>query len=118
MSKINQYKLKTTTFTAELEEPLDPTLRTLITTEAEIYEVSDRDLQNGEFDKIYRAKVCGTTIVKQGDKKPILARSKRSNSQKLRLKLMNINDSDGYYERFMPKLIARLEEVVELLEET
>ena len=113
-----QYKLKLTTFTAELEEPLDKSLRTLITTEAEIYEVADKDLQNGEYDKIYRAKVCGVTIVKQGDKKPLLAKSKRSPSQRLRMALRAINDSDEYYDRFMPKLIARLEEVVELLDET
>jgi hypothetical protein len=116
--EISQYKIKTNTFTAELDEPLDKDLRTLITIEADIYAVEDRDLQNGEADKIYKAKLVGSTIVKQGDKKPILAKSKRSDSQKWRLALRAINDSDGYYERFMPKLIARAEEVVELIENT
>jgi len=113
-----QHKIKLNTCTAELSEPLDKSLRTLITMECDIYAVEERDLQNGEFDQIYKAKLVGSTIVKQGDKKPILARSKRSNSQKLHYALSQINSSDGYYERFMPKLLSRLEEVVEYLEET
>lgn len=115
---ISQYKIKLNTFTAELDEPLDKDLRSLITAEVDIYAVEEKDLQNGDSDLIYKAKLVGSTIVKQGDKKPIIAKSKRSNSVKLRLALGQINNSDGYYERFMPKLLARLEEVVDMVENT
>ena len=113
-----QHKIKLNTFTAELSEPLDKSLRTLITAECDIYAVEDRDLQNGEFDKVYKAKVNGSTIVKQAGKKPILAKSKRSWSQKQRLALLRIDDSDGCYDRFMPKLLARFDEVYDLIENT
>ena len=118
MKDISQYKLKLNTFTAEVDGELDESLRTLITAECDIYEVADRDIQNGEFDRVYKAKVNGVTIVKQGDKKPILCKSKRSESQKFRMVLEKINGSDGYYERFMPKLIARAEEIVDIIENT
>ena len=113
-----QHKIKLNTCTAELPEPLDRELRTLVTMECDIYAVEEKDLQNGEFDKIYKAKLVGSTIVKQGDKKQILAKSKRSESVKLRLAIQSINSSDGYYERIMPILRARLEEVIEMLENT
>ena len=115
---ISQYKFKVRQVTAELPEPIDRTLRTLITAEVDIVNVETPDLHNGEYNEVYVAKHNGTCIVKQGDKKPILTKSKRSLSVQQRMAIRSVNDSDGYYERVMPKIIARIEEVLELVEET
>ncbi len=113
-----QYKIKIRQCTLELEEPLDRELTTLVSAEFDIYDVHKPALHNGEFDEVYVAKQNGKCLVTQGDKKPVLASRKLTNSQKLRYAISQINDTDGYYERLMPKLLARIEEVVELIEET
>ncbi len=110
---INQYKIKINTFTAEISEPIDPKLRSLITFEADFYEESLRDLQDGEFDKIFKGKLSGSCIIKQGDNKPILAKSKRSPSQKLRMAIAKINPDEEYYESVMNKILINIEEIIE-----
>ena len=112
---INQYKLKLNTFTAELSEPLDREARTLITCEADIFEESEQSNNDGNYNKVYKAKVNGSTIVKQGTKKPILAKSKRSPSQKLRQAIFNLNPDEEYYEIVISKIVSNVEEIVEFL---
>jgi hypothetical protein len=110
---ITQYKIKLSSFTAELSEPLDRNARTLITTEADIYEESELDNNDGNYTKVYKAKVNGSTIVKQGDKKPILAKSKRTSSQKLRQAIWCINPDEDFYELIMSKITANIEKIIE-----
>ena len=114
---INQYKIKINTFSAEINEPVDPKLRSLITMEVDFYEESLRDLQNGEYDKVFKGKLCGSCIVKQGTKKPILAKSKRSPSQKLRQAIFNLNPDEQYYEIVISKIVSNVEEIVEFLKD-
>lgn len=114
---INQYKIKLNTFSAELSEPLDREARTLITCEADIYEESEQTNNDGTYNKVYRAKVNGSTIVKQGTKKPIMAKSKRSPSQKLRQAIWTLNPDDEYYEIVISKIVANVEEIVEFLKD-
>jgi hypothetical protein len=112
---INQYKIRINSFTAELNEPIDPSLRSLVSIEVDFYEESLRDLQNGEFDKVFKGKLVGSCIVKQGYKKPIISKSKRSQSQRLRTKLWTINSDDKFYDVILDKIINNAEEVVEFL---
>jgi hypothetical protein len=112
---IDRYQIKLNTFSADIEEPLDRDKRTLITCEADIYEESEKDNGDGTFNKIYRCKVNGSTIIKQGEKKPILAKSKRSPSQRLRMAFNSINPDEEFYENSMNKIIAKLEEVLEII---
>jgi hypothetical protein len=112
--QIDKYKITLNRFTAELQEPLDRTLRTLITAEAEIYDVSNPDNHDNTYDQVYKAKVVGSTIVKQGDKKPVLTKSKRSKSQKLRQAIWAINPNEDFYDITMDKIINNIEEVIEL----
>ena len=91
---IDRYQVKLNTFTAEIDEPIDRDKRTLITCEADIYEESERDNGDGTFNKVYRCKVNGSTIIKQGDKKPILAKSKMTQSQKIRQSLWVLNPEE------------------------
>ena len=112
----DKYKIKLSTFTAELDEPLDREKRTLITVECDIYSVDVPSNNDGSFDTVYRAKVNGSTILKQGESKPILCKSKRSASKKLRGRLWGINPSEEFYQATMNKLIARADEVVEFLQ--
>jgi hypothetical protein len=114
---INQYKLKLNTFTAELSEPLDREARTLITCEADIFEESEQSNNDGNYNKVYKAKVNGSTIIKQGEKKPILAKSKRTSSQKLRQAIWSINPDETFYEIIMGKIIANTEEIIEYLKD-
>jgi len=112
---INQYRLKLNTFTAELSEPLDREARTLITCEADIYEESEQSQNDGNYNKVYRAKVNGSTIVKQGDKKPILAKSKRTTSQKIRLAAWHYNPDEEFYDIIGTKIVSNFEEICEFL---
>jgi len=114
---INSNNIKVNTFTAEIGEELDSTKRTLVTLEVDIYATEMRDNQDGTFNRVYKAKLNGTTIVKQGDDKPILAKSKRSNSQKLRMAFWRINPDEEFYQRQMNKIMANLEEVLIFLED-
>ena len=113
--KIDRYKITVNRFTAELEGELDRGARTLITTECEIYDVSTPDNNDGSFDRVYKSKVCGTTIVKQGDKKPQITKSKRSPSQIWRFALDRIEPSEEFYQAMMNKMIANPQKVVDFL---
>jgi len=112
---IDKYLIKLNTFTADLDEPIDRDKRTLITTEVDCYEVSEKDNVDGTFNQIFRCKVNGSTIIKQGDNKPILAKSKRSPSQRLRMAFMKENPDEQFYETYMNRLIANLSEVIDFL---
>ena len=112
---INEHKITVNRFSVEIPEELDRDLRTFIQTETEIYDVSTPDKQDGTFDKVYKAKVVGSTIVKQGDKKPMLAKSKRSLSKKLRSVCWHDNPDEDFYELFINGIISNYDEVKELL---
>lgn len=113
---IKQYKIKLNTFTAELPEPLDRECRSLVKTEVDIYSVEHPSNDDGTYDEVYRAKVVGITIVNQGDEKaPVLAKSKRSQSQKLRQRIWQDDPSEQYYEKCMNALISNWDEVADYL---
>lgn len=113
---IKQYKIKLNTFTAELEQPLDRSLRSALTTEVDIYSVEHPSNDDGTCDEVYRGKVVGTTIVSQGDEKsPVLAKSKRSRSAQLRASLWKVDPSEEYYDKVMGSIIANPEEIVDFL---
>lgn len=114
---IDKYKFTVNRFTAELDSPIDRDLRTLVTIEADIYSVDTPSNEDGTFDKVYKAKLVGSTIIKQGKKKPILAKSKRSASKKLRSALWYINPEEEFYQVTISKIIANLEDVVEFLKD-
>jgi hypothetical protein len=114
---ITQYKIKLSSFSADLSEPLDREARTLITCECDIYEDAEQTNNDGTYNKVYKAKVNGSTIVKQGDKKPILAKSKRTSSQKLRQAIWSINPDETFYEIEMAKITANIEEIIEYLKD-
>ena len=113
---IKQYKIKLSAFTAELPDPLDRDCRCLVTTEVDIHDVSHPTNGDGTFDEVYKAKVVGTTIVRQGEEKaPVLAKSKRSRSVQLRSSLWRLDASEDYYDKVMAAIISNTEEVVEHL---
>lgn len=112
--EIDKIKIKVNSFSAELPEGLDRNQRTFVLTETEIYEVSTQDNQDGTFNEIYRAKVVGSTEVRQGDKK-VVGKSKRSQSQKLRQAFWCINPDEDFYQSEMSKIITNLESVIEFL---
>lgn len=114
---IDKYKLKLTSPSAELSEELDRDKRTLVTMEVDIYSVEDQDNGDGSFNRVYKAKLNGSTIVKQGDKKPILAKSKRTQSQKIRQALWVLNPEEEFYNIITDKIVANIESVVEYLKD-
>lgn len=115
--KIDCRKLKLRGFTVDLDgQELDRALRTLLTVEVDIDNVEYPDKQESDmFDEVYKSKLVGSVIVKQGTKKPILTKSKRSQSQKLRQAMWCINPSEEFYEIEMNKIIINLEEVIQYL---
>lgn len=113
---IKQYKLTLNRFTAELPEPLDRELRCLVTTEVDIKSVEHPTNDDGTYDEVYKAKVVGTTIVKQaGEKAPIVAKSKRSQSKKLRQRIWQDDPDEEYYKKVMNAYISNHDEIVEFL---
>jgi len=110
MEEINQYKLKLTAFSCELDGELDRNKRCFILTEAEIYEVASQDNQDGTYNQIFKAKIVGATKIEQRGQKIILGKSKRSPSQRLRMAIMTENPDEEVYERFINKLIIKIQE--------
>lgn len=112
----DRYKIKVNTFSSELEAPLDRNLRSFITIEADIYDVGTPDNHDGTCDTVYRAKLVGSTIIRQeGQKTIIKGKSKRTNSQRLRAAIWAINSDEVFYDVIMNKIIANIEEVIEFL---
>ncbi len=113
---INKYKIKVRQFTAELPQLLDRELRTYLTIETDIYDVSTPSNENGEYDQVYIARLVGSCIVKQqGSKEKIITKSKRSPSQRLRYALYYINESEDFYILMIEKIINNAEAVCEWL---
>lgn len=113
--QINQHKLTTNRFTVEVDGELDRDKYICITTEAQIYDVSTPDNNDGTFDRIYKCKAIGRTIVKQGDDKLLLAKSKHSRSQALRRTIQRDNPDEEYYEKCMNALISNWDDVSDYL---
>jgi len=116
--KIDKYKIKVNNFSAELEKPLDRSLRSFITIEADIYEVATQDNQDGTFNEVYKAKLVGSTIIKQeGQKSVIKGKSKRSQSQKLKIAFWKENPDEEFYDIYTDKIINNLPEVIEFVKD-
>lgn len=115
---IDKRKIKVNPFSAECDVPLDRELRTYITIEADIYDVGYPTNNDGTFNEVYKAKLVGATIIKQGEKKDlIICKSKRSPSERLRASIWRLNDDEEYYYVLMDKIIANIESVAEYLKD-
>ena len=112
--EIDKYKLKLNMFTSELEEELQRDEYVCITTEAQIHDVATPDNNDGTFDKVYKAKVCGRTIVTQGDK-VVIAKSKHSRSQALRRRVYLDNPDEEYYQKVMNAIITNYDDIIDYL---
>lgn len=116
VKKIDKFLIKIGQFSAELPGEIEEALRTLVTTEIDLFATEIRDNQDGTFDKVFKGKVNGTTIVKQGDKKDAyVCKSKRSPSQRLRSRAWAYNPDDNFYEGLIDRLINNFDEVVDFL---
>lgn len=113
----DRYKIKVNTFTAELEQPIDREKRTIITTEVDCYDVSTPSNEDGTFNEVFKCKVVGSTLVKQGEAKPLICKSKRSLSQRMRMAIWQLNSDELFYESTMNKIMNNLEEIIEYLKE-
>lgn len=112
---IDKIKLRITGFTTELDGEIDKDLRTAVLTEVDVYSTEHYDNQNGTYDLIYKAKVNGSTKIKQGGK-VARGKSKRRTSQKLRQRIWLDNPDEEYYETIMQSIILNYDEVVEFLQ--
>lgn len=113
--KIDRFKIKVRSFTAELNGSLDPNLRTIVQTEVEIDETALKDNGDGTFDQIYRSGVVGATECKQGGV-VIKGKSKRSFSQKWRNVTFRRNPDEEYYEMIMSKMLANPDKTLDFIE--
>lgn len=114
--QIDKYKVTLNRFTSEIDEELDRGKYMLITTEAQITDVSTPDNGDGTFNKVYKAKVCGRTIIKQSEEKiPLVAKSKHSRSQALKRLILRDAPDEQYYENCMNALIANWEDVLDFM---
>lgn len=115
MENIDKYKLKITNQTIELEGGLNRNLRTYVLAEYEIYEEGEQDNQDGTYNKIYKAKLVGSSEIKQQGEKPsiIKGKTKRSQSQRLRAALWAINPEEEFYENTMNYIINNIDDIIE-----
>ncbi len=67
--EIDKYRIKVNGFSVELDKPLDRNLRTMVSGEMEIYEVSTPDNQDGTFSEVYKCKLVGSSLIKQAGSK-------------------------------------------------
>jgi len=116
MGNIDKYKLKTTTQTIELEGELDRDLRTYVLAEYEIYDVGNPDNYDGTYNLVYKAKLVGSSEVKQGDK-IVKGKSKRTNAQKIRQAIWTINPEEEYYDLISSKILNNIDEVIDFLKD-
>jgi len=114
---IDKYNLQLSKFSTELDGEIKEELRTLITTEVDVYATEFRDNGDGTHNKVYKCKVVGSTIVKQGKEKPILGKSKRSASQQVRWAIDDYKTGEDFYQLFMGKLKNNIADVWETLKD-
>lgn len=116
--EINTRKIKCSSFSSEIEKPLDRNLRTFITAETEIYEVGTQDNNDGTYNELYKCKLVGSTIIQQtGVKEKYVGKSKRTPSQKLKQAIWCIEPDDSYYEMLIDKIVLNLEDVIQYLKD-
>jgi hypothetical protein len=115
-SIIDKYKLKLRGFSVDLDgQKLDRKLRTLLTIEVDIENVEFPDNHDGTYDQVYKSALVGSVIVKQGNEKPIVTKSKRSWSQKWKTALWGIDPEEEFYETIMIKLLNNVDAVIDFL---
>ncbi len=113
---MNSYSLKIIG-RSELSDAIDTSKRFNIKGgELECYEVAKRDLQNGDFELIYKAKFTGPIEIEAAGKK-ILGKDKTRKSKKLRGAIYYLDENEEFYDIFMDKLILNVEEVWRFLKD-
>lgn len=108
---MNQFSLKITG-AAALAEQLDATQDLDIQASLSIYEVAKRDLQDGNFEIVYKTKIVSAVECKQKDR-AIKGKDRTKASQRLRFALMERarelgRDPEEFYQSEMNKIISTI----------
>lgn len=104
-----------------LESPLDPSCYAKITAEIQIDSVEKKDLHDGTFDMIYKAKAISAVDTEQLGKVIRGKPPSQSESKKLRASIYvlgqdeGVADSEAFYQWFMDRLRGDLRSVYQLL---
>ena len=119
-NKINDYVLKLSG-KVSLLEPIENDRQYNIAIKGEVVSKTEKPNQDGTYDIIYKFQPKVVEILKDAGK-VIKSKDNRRNSQKLRAMIHfrwehsnSELDSEEYYDRFMKKLMANFEGVVEYL---
>lgn len=120
--KINEYILKISSAGVNLPKPLELGKRYLLSTEVDIIETIDKDKNDGEIDRIYKARQTGNIDILTEGKTIIKATEKKKVSQSIHGSVwyfhnMNglVEDFDEYYQRIGKKISAYMPEIIEFL---
>lgn len=105
-----------------LPEGLEQGMRYLVETEVDVYEITDRDNQDGTINRTYKTKQSGIAKILSPGKKIIKAEAKKSRSQKMHAAIWYYHNMNGltepfedYYDRIMAKANAYMPEIIEFL---
>jgi len=116
MANINEHILKIAGG-AYLGNEIDPSKTLKVkSADIDIYEVSERDNNDGTFNKIYKGKITSAVEIEQGDK-VIRGTDKTKKSVKLRFAIQCLADELGeedrefFYKTVMEKIIFFLPEI-------
>jgi len=120
MSNINEHILRIVG-SHPLSGPLDASHYARIQTEIAIESVEKKDLHDGTFDMIYKAKATAAVDAEQLGKVVRGKPPKQSQSKKLRAKVYgrgyeeSVADSERHYDDFMEKLLSNFDVVYSML---
>ena len=101
------------TGTGELPEALDASKTYKLSGSVDCYSVEKKDLQNGEFEVLYKTKWTSAIELEEGGKK-IVGTDKKRMSQKLRANIyvygqeLGVPDDEMFYQSLMGKIISNL----------
>ena len=88
---IDKYKLKVSRYVIELDGEIDRNQRIDVTSEMEIYDLSNPDNQDGSFDQVYYTKCVGKSSIAQGER-VIRGKDKSKQSKITRGAIMALQD--------------------------
>ena len=109
---MNSYSIRITG-SGELPEAIDASKTYKLTGSVDCYAVEKKDLQNGEFEILYKTKWTSGIELEEGCKK-ITGADKKRMSQKLRANIyvygqeLGVPDDEMFYQAMMTKIISNL----------
>jgi len=121
--KINENILKLSSAGINLPQKLEQGFRYKIETDIDIYEITERDNQDGTINMIYKGRSTGEVSILNTQGKLIKAQEKKKVSQSIHGAIWYVHnfgglteDFNNYYERQGKKMASYMPEIIKFLD--